>query len=300
MSQLRVLVVDDATFTRDLLKKMLRDHFPGAEIFDKENAKKAQLLMRTQDIDLILSDWEMPEMSGEEFLRWVREHPDFQDIPFIMVSSRGERDYVVQAVQAGVSDYLGKPFTPEDLVQKVKKVLKRAGKTELLGNLKVSAAQRGVAFGSVDALGAKNVNDPLEDTSNIPAAVPATAPGAALFSKPASAKAEQKPRSKTRSKGQAQLVFPAGHSLQCVIREISLQGLQGLIKREELLPGLFDQVVVSIVQHDGASVARLNGYLHSISAVENRIDCELIKLVIRFVDDDPEKLEHLSRFIAGK
>ena len=293
MSQLRILVVDDATFTRDLLKKMLRDHFPGAEIFDKENAKKAQLLMRTQDIDLILSDWEMPEMSGEEFLRWVREHPDYQDIPFIMVSSRGERDYIVQAVQAGVSDYLGKPFTPEDLVQKIKKVLKRAGKAELLNNLKLSDAQRGVAFGSIDALGAKRVNEPTEGETNQSAT-------AALFAKPLAAKAAPKPKAKTRSKGQAQLVFPAGHSLQCVIREISLQGLQGLIKREEMLPGLFDQVVVSVVQHDGASVARLNGYLHSVSAVENRIDCELIKLVIRFVDDDPEKLEHLSRFIAGK
>lgn len=107
MQPLKFLVVDDATFIRDMVKKQLRDAYVGCQISDAPSATRAQVLLKTQRFDLILCDWEMPEMSGEEFLRWLRAHPQHKDTPFIMVSSRGERDFVVKAVQAGVSDYLG-------------------------------------------------------------------------------------------------------------------------------------------------------------------------------------------------
>ena len=68
-------------------------------------------------------------MSGEELLRWLRQQESGQDLPFIMVSSRGERDYVVKAVQAGANDYIGKPFKPETLRTKVNKALRQAGKS---------------------------------------------------------------------------------------------------------------------------------------------------------------------------
>ncbi len=301
MSELQFLIVDDATFTRDLVKKTLRNHFPQSTIFDASSVRKAQSILRTQQIDLILSDWEMPEMTGEEFLRWVREHEEHGLIPFIMVSSRGERDYVVQAVQAGVSDYIGKPFTAEDLVQKVTKALKRAGKMpKANARAKPSMESRGVAFGSIDALGAKDVNTPAAPSQNAvadnrPQSEAEVAQVTGAKQKP---RANDKPRVQT--KGQAQLIFSAGQQALCIIKEISLQALQGVIKRSDIIPALFDQVVVSIVQHDGESVARLNGFVQNISALENRIDSELIKIIIRFVDDDPEKLDHLSRFIHGK
>lgn len=289
----RFLVVDDASFIRDLLKKTLRNQFHNCTVSDASSAKKAQSLMNTQSFDMILSDWEMPEISGEEFLRWVREQDSFKDIPFIMVSSRGERDFVIKAVQAGVTDYIGKPFTPEDLVQKVTRSFKKVGKEDLVKSaLRPNNDAFGGAFSSAGALGAKAIS--TNDESQAEAApkndAPTTSPGQDAPSK----------KPKSRAKGQAQLQFPGGQSEQCVIRELSLQALQGVLKRSEKLPGLFDQVVISIVQNDGDSVARLNGYVHSLSALENRIDCELLKIVIRFVDEDPEKLDQLSRFIAGK
>ena len=72
MSKVSALVVDDAPFIRDLMKKGLRDNFPGLHIEEAVNGRKAQQLLSRQNVDLILCDWEMPEMSGLELLTWCR------------------------------------------------------------------------------------------------------------------------------------------------------------------------------------------------------------------------------------
>ena len=133
MSKVSVLVVDDATFIRDLVKKGLRDNFPGVQIEEAINGRKAQQMLSRQVVDLILCDWEMPEMSGLELLTWCREQDNLKTTPFIMVTSRGDKENVVQAIQAGVSDFIGKPFSNEQLVTKVKKALSRSGKLQALG-----------------------------------------------------------------------------------------------------------------------------------------------------------------------
>lgn len=290
MSPLKFLVVDDAAFIRDLLKKNLRSHFQGCEVIDAPSAMRAQSLLKTNRIDLILCDWEMPEMSGEEFLQWIRAHPEHQSLPFIMVTSRGERDFIVKAAQAGVSDYLGKPFKPETLVAKVSKALKKAG----IGFNEpaiLKPATQGIAGASVDVL----TGGPRAASKAPSGPDPASASLTAL-TQGAPSKARVKPRAVAR--GQAQLNF-SSLECQCVIKDISLQMVSGLIKRGDTLPVVLEPVVISIVQNDGSAVARLNGYLHGIQAVENRIDSDVLKVVIRFVDDDPQKLEHLSRYIAN-
>ena len=88
MSKVSVLVVDDATFIRDLVKKGLRDHFPGIQLEEAVNGRKAQQLLNRQAVDLILCDWEMPEMSGLELLSWCRGEEAHKGTPFIMVTSR--------------------------------------------------------------------------------------------------------------------------------------------------------------------------------------------------------------------
>lgn len=275
MQVLKFLVVDDASFIRDMVKKQLRDAFPGCQITDVPSAARAQVALKAQPFDLILCDWEMPEMSGEEFLRWLRAHPSYADLPFIMVSSRGERDFVVKAVQAGVSDYLGKPFKPEMLVSKVSKVLRKAGK-DLTPSARPGGTTQGIAGASIAVL-----------TGQAPAA--SSAPAA-----PEARPARSAP--KTVARGQAQLNF-VNFSAQCVIKDISLQMLSGMIKREHQVPAILEPVVISVVENDGDAVARLNGYVHGIQAAENRIDASVLKLIIRFVDDDPAKLDLLSRYI---
>eukprot|EP01031_Cornospumella_fuschlensis_P045082 gene45082-55149_t len=106
MSKVTVLVVDDASFIRDLVKKGLRDHFPGIQIEEAINGRKAQQMLARSAVDLILCDWEMPEMSGLELLTWCRSQDTLKTTPFVMVTSRGDKENVVQAIQAGVSAYI--------------------------------------------------------------------------------------------------------------------------------------------------------------------------------------------------
>jgi DNA-binding response OmpR family regulator len=281
----KFLVVDDATFIRDMIKKQLRDAYPGCQISDAPSAVKAQFILKSQKVDLILCDWEMPEMTGEEFLRWLREQPQHKDIPFIMVSSRGERDFIVKAVQAGVSDYLGKPFKPEMLFAKVDKVLRKAGKDLSAPTRAPSGLTQGIAGASIAVLTGHSA----------PAAKPAPKAAVAPFNFGTPA-AQPAAKPKAVARGQAQLHFP-NFNTTCVIKDISLQILSGIIKREEQLPTILEPVVISIFAVEGGDVARLNGYVHSIQAAENHIDAAVLKLVIRFVDDDPAKLDLLSRFI---
>src|SRR5690606_38140808 len=148
---IRILVVDDASFIRDMIKKQLRDKLPGVEILDAQDGNRALAQMKNQTVELILSDWEMPNMTGAELLAAVRAMPNANNVPFIMISSRGDRDHIVKAIQLGVSDYLSKPFSAEELLKKVFKQLKLIGKTPT-APARGGAATQGIAFASVDVL----------------------------------------------------------------------------------------------------------------------------------------------------
>lgn len=307
---IRILVVDDATFIRDMVKKNLREKVPGAEVFDAADGNRAIALMKTQHVDVILSDWEMPGMTGEEFLRWVRSHEHYQATPFIMVTSRGDRNHVIKAVEAGVSDYITKPFTPDELLKKTFKQLKKIGKLPTAGLGQRKGATQGVTHASVDALtggaGSAPRAKPVSPAANqriSSSAVAAETLGAltgqavAPAKTPAKAGARAKAKPAAKTKGRAQLRF-AGGTGACVIRELSLQALNGLLQRGENLPTVFDQAVVDIETDGGDSVARVNGYVHSVQAAENKVDSNIVKIVIRFVDNDPDKFEVLSKYIA--
>lgn len=289
MSKVSVLVVDDATFIRDLVKKGLRDHFPGVQIEEAINGRKAQQMLSRQAIDLILCDWEMPEMSGLELLTWCREQDNLKTTPFIMVTSRGDKENVVQAIQAGVSDFIGKPFSNEQLVTKVKKALQRAGKLQALA---ASAPPKMLSTGGF-------ANDSLAALTGgkaevvKPAATPAAAAAAAVFAKPAAAESKAAPS----GRGQGQLRLPGG-SMACVIKALSLKEALLVVKRAELLPQVLESAVLDLEQGEAAETARLNGYLHAVVAFEPKPDSEWLQLTFRFVDRDPQKLDYLSRLIA--
>ncbi|MNQ54597.1 Chemotaxis protein CheY [compost metagenome] len=289
MGKVNVLVVDDASFIRDLVKKGLRDHFPGIQIEEAINGRKAQQLLARAHIDLILCDWEMPEMSGLELLTWCREQDHLKTTPFIMVTSRGDKENVIQAIQAGVSDYIGKPFSNDQLVTKVKKALTRSGRLE---DLMTSAPSRlpnagGFANDSLAALtgGKAEVVRPAAA-----AAAPNVKPAAPT---PSAKSAAQAPG----GRGQAQLRLPAG-VLACVIKALSLKDAQLVVRRGEPLPQVLESAVLDLEQGEGGEVARLNGYLHAVAALEPTPDSEWLLLTFRFVDRDPQKLEYLSRLIA--
>lgn len=294
MSKLNVLVVDDAPFIRDLIKKGLRNLFPGLAVDEATDGRRAQTILGKQRFDLILCDWEMPGMTGLELLTWFRAQPDHKGVPFIMVTSRGDKENVVQAIQAGVSDYMGKPFSNEQLAAKVKKALQRTGK---LAELQAGAQPRPATGFANDSLGALTAGrSEVVQPSAAPAAAPVASSSAALLTGAA-------PSAPTRGKaapnfGQGQLRLPNA-SMACLIKAISIKEALLVVRRGDPLPQILETAVLDLEQgEDGGDVARLNGYLHSLTAVEATPASEWVQVNFRFIDRDPAKLDYLSRLIA--
>ena len=289
---LKILVADDATFIRDMIKKQLRDRIPGVEIFDAADGARALALFKQNDIDLILSDWEMPLMTGEELLRNVRATPNGANVPFVMISSRGDRDHIVKAIQSGVSDYLSKPFSAEELLKKVYKQLKVLGKLPVA--VAPRAATQGIASASIDVLtGGSRIETATKPAANSNASLLTGSSALLTGAKPAPVATVKSP-----ARTQAQLRSSNNRIFSCIIREMSLQLMSCALQRTENLPTLFEQAVVDIDMGNGNGLARVNGYVHSMIAGENRADSNTVKIVIRFVDNDAEKFEVLSKFIA--
>jgi CheY-like chemotaxis protein len=286
MSKVSVLVVDDAPFIRDLIKKCLRNYFPGIVIEDAIHGRKAQVLLMRDRFDLVLCDWEMPEMSGLELLTWCREQENLKTLPFVMVTSRGDKENVVQAIQAGVSDFIGKPFTNEQLVTKVKKALSKSGKLDAL--MATSQPRVPPAF----------ANDSLSALTGGRAEVVRPAAAPAAVAKPLiEPVARQAPASAPAGRGQGQLRLSSGNQ-QCVIKALSLKEALLVVRRTETLPQVLEGAVLDLEQGDNAEVARLNGYLHAVVAYEPKPDSDWLQLTFRFVDQDAQKLDYISRLIA--
>jgi len=116
-----VLIVDDFATMRRILKNILRQ-IGFTNIYEADDGKSALNMLKKQKFDLILCDWNMPEMSGLELLNKVRSDNELKDMPFVMVTAEAQKNNIIQAVQAGVSNYVVKPFTAETINGKLEKV----------------------------------------------------------------------------------------------------------------------------------------------------------------------------------
>ena len=119
---LKVLVVDDQNSVRQMTRLTL-EQLGIRTIHEAENGKQAMDTASLQPIDLIISDFNMPEMDGLGLLRAVRGNPVTRKVPFILLTGRGDRELVVKAAQAGVNNYLVKPFTADTLRSKIEQVM---------------------------------------------------------------------------------------------------------------------------------------------------------------------------------
>ena len=119
--KMRVLVVDDFSTMRKIIKNILRQL--GLEnIVEADDGTTAWDVLNKDNIDFIVSDWNMPKMTGIELLRKVRASEEYGDLPFLMVTAEAQQENIIEAVQAKVSNYIVKPFTPETLQQKIDKI----------------------------------------------------------------------------------------------------------------------------------------------------------------------------------
>jgi len=119
---LKVMVVDDQFSVRQMTRMTL-EQIGIRHVHESENGRLALDTVAVQPLDLIISDYNMPEMDGLNLLRAVRGHPAVRKLPFILLTGRGDKELVVKAAQAGVNNYLVKPFTAAILRQKIEQVL---------------------------------------------------------------------------------------------------------------------------------------------------------------------------------
>jgi two-component system chemotaxis response regulator CheY len=120
---MHILVVDDLKSMRTEVKDLLRQ-MGFKQIIEAQDGKEAMSLLETTPVDFIISDWNMPNADGLELLRHVRNHVAYGDLPFLMVTAVAERNNVLEAVEAKVSNYIVKPFAPETLEKKIRAIFR--------------------------------------------------------------------------------------------------------------------------------------------------------------------------------
>lgn len=119
---MRILVIDDAQTMRRIIVNLLRQ-LGFTNMVEADDGTTAWERLSGEHIDFIISDWNMPKMTGIELLKRVRESEKYKTTPFIMVTAEGKRENVITAVQAGVSNYIVKPFNAATLKEKISKVV---------------------------------------------------------------------------------------------------------------------------------------------------------------------------------
>jgi two-component system chemotaxis response regulator CheY len=118
---MRILVVDDFSTMRRIIKNILRQ-LGFSNVIEADDGTTAWETLNKDRVDFVISDWNMPNMTGIELLRKVRASEEFGDMPFLMVTAEAQQENIIEAVQAKVSNYIVKPFTAETMKQKIDKI----------------------------------------------------------------------------------------------------------------------------------------------------------------------------------
>lgn len=121
---MKILVVDDFSTMRRIVKNLLRQ-IGYVNIEEAEDGAQAYSKLKGGEFGFIVSDWNMPNMDGLDLLKKVRSDPELKDIPVLMVTAEAEKEKVITAIQAGVNNYIVKPFTGEVLKEKMDKILEK-------------------------------------------------------------------------------------------------------------------------------------------------------------------------------
>ena len=123
MAESTVLIVDDESAIRDMVSVALE--VAGYRCLQAENARNAHALIIDESPDLVLLDWMMPETSGLELLRRLRRDELTAKLPVIMLTAKAEEDNMIQGLDSGADDYMSKPFSPRELIARIKSILRR-------------------------------------------------------------------------------------------------------------------------------------------------------------------------------
>ena len=120
-SNLRVLVVDDFAPMRRIIRTLLKEH-GFSNVDEAEDGVNALQKLRSEQFDFVVSDWNMPNMTGIDLLRNIRADEQLKGLPVLMVTAEAKKENIIAAAQAGASGYVVKPFTAATLDEKLKKI----------------------------------------------------------------------------------------------------------------------------------------------------------------------------------
>ena len=121
---LSFLVVDDFSTMRRIVGGLLRQ-CGATRILEAEDGAQALKVIENNRIDFVVSDWNMPNMTGLELLKTLRAHPKFARMPVLLVTAEGKKENIVEAAQAGADGYIVKPFTQDTLQEKITRILSK-------------------------------------------------------------------------------------------------------------------------------------------------------------------------------
>jgi len=121
---IKILVVDDFSTMRRIIKNLLRE-LGFTDVDEADDGKTALPILKQGRIDFLITDWNMPGMSGIDLIRAVRADPNLAHIPVLMVTAEAKREQIITAAQAGVNGYVVKPFTAAVLKEKIDRIFER-------------------------------------------------------------------------------------------------------------------------------------------------------------------------------
>jgi two-component system phosphate regulon response regulator PhoB len=150
MSNFTILVVEDEDAIRGMLIMILEQ--AGFLALAATDAEDAQKYLDDSSPDLILLDWMLPGISGVEWARRLKKEPIYREIPIILLTARGEEEDKVRGLEIGADDYVTKPFSPKELVARIRTVLRRSGKIQgqaqiIIGDLTLDTEQHRLSIG---------------------------------------------------------------------------------------------------------------------------------------------------------
>jgi two-component system chemotaxis response regulator CheY len=116
------MVVDDSRIMRSIVKNTFTEMKIPCQFIEAGNGKDALMLLQNQQVHLVLLDWNMPELSGIDFLRQVRAMEQYKDLPIIMVTSESAKYNVIEALKSGATDYIIKPVNEKIFAEKLSKI----------------------------------------------------------------------------------------------------------------------------------------------------------------------------------
>lgn len=127
MAEVRILIVDDSSVMRKIVERSLRQAgLDSLVVYEASNGQEGLDMLRAKQVDLILSDINMPSMDGLEFLRQIQTQKLATNVPVVMITTESSEEHVKQAIQSGARGYIRKPFTAEQVKERVLPLLTAA------------------------------------------------------------------------------------------------------------------------------------------------------------------------------